>query len=1298
MNSLKQLNIAWIAIFMFTVFFLFIPRFALASEIDIISDNNSGENVQLQHNSLEDSSSSSKIDENDNSIGSTYGESKIVNYNETVSTNETTNQTKENSESSNNVMEEQGLSDTIDEGKSEEEIFLSNPSSSEQELNSTSLQEPSDIKETKSLDNNDEKLRTTSVQQGEADENKTVTNNVLVVNAVNAQTPYFRATTDAVMYTKSGTNYVKFGSLKSGNEYIVDQYIDDQWIRIKVGGQEVYIERKNTTSSTGQSIVSSLVNPQTDFNFYNISYKANQKVYGKEGNTYKEIGQLLNDGTIKAYGSEDYHVLVDFGGRKGYLDRYMVTPEFTKYHGYFHVYGDVKAYSDTKNYAGASTLKADEDYRINKHVDNRWLEVKIGTQTAYVEKAYVTPSNGSTVISSLLKPNTYFNFYDVTYKANQAVYGTNGKEIGRFLKSGTVKAYGSEDDYVLVDFGGRKGYINRYIVKPNFTKYHGYFHVYGDLKAYSDMKNYVGITTLKAGEDYKITGQTADGVWLQVKVGTDTAYVEKAYVTPSNGGTILSSLLKPNTYFNFYTVAYKANEKVYGTDGKEIGQFTKNGKIRSYGSESNYVLIDFGGRKGYVNRNNVTPEFTKYHGYFHAYTELPAYSSTAASSVTTYLKAGEDYRIDSQVDNQWIRIKVGSETAYVKKSAITPSNGGPIVSSLLKPNTYWNFYNIVYKANEKVYGTDGKEIGRFTKNGKIRSYGSGSNYVLIDFGGRKGYVNRNNVTPEFTKYHGYFHAYTELPAYSSTAASSVTTYLKAGEDYRIDSQVDNQWIRIKVGSETAYVKKSATTPSNGAPILSSILKPNTYFNFYNVAYKANQKVYGQDGKEIGQFMKDGMVKAYGSEGYHVLVDFGGRKGYINRYMVTPEFTKYHGYFFVYGDLNAYTNTKDYASITKLKAGEDYRIDGHVDNNWLKLKVGDRNVYVEKKYVTPSNGGSIVSSLLKPGAYSNFYDVAYAINQKVYSKEGNKFKEIGQLLQAGNIRAYDSESFYVLVDFGGRKGYINRYMVNPEFTNDHKYFHAYADLKAYTDTTRYSPIATLKAGHDYHIDAHIDNRWIRIKSGSEIAYVEKKYVTPSKGESTIGSPIFMVVLKKIVIDPGHGGKFTGARGNGLAEETMNLDLAKRVEYYLNTLYSGHSTYLTRTSNVHLAEVRKDDLIKRAEIANNLGADVFVSIHLNAGGGAGYEDYRHEDKSNGVVLQNIMHKHIVPVYTSNGINDRGKKSADFSVLRNTTMPAILTENGYMDNSREMAKMKQEWFRNQVAKAHADGIAEFLGLRRK
>lgn len=77
---------------------------------------------------------------------------------------------------------------------------------------------------------------------------------------------------------------------------------------------------------------------------------------------------------------------------------------------------------------------------------------------------------------------------------------------------------------------------------------------------------------------------------------------------------------------------------------------------------------------------------------------------------------------------------------------------------------------------------------------------------------------------------------------------------------------------------------------------------------------------------------------------------------------------------------------------------------------------------------------------------------------------------------------------------------------------------------------------------------------------------------------------------------------------------------------------------------------------------------------------------------------MHKHIAPVYSSHGIKDRGKQSADFSVLRNTTMSAILTENGYMSNYRDMSKMKKISFRNQVAKAHANGIAEFLDLSKK
>ncbi|HSH25966.1 MAG TPA: N-acetylmuramoyl-L-alanine amidase, partial [Massilibacterium sp.] len=95
-------------------------------------------------------------------------------------------------------------------------------------------------------------------------------------------------------------------------------------------------------------------------------------------------------------------------------------------------------------------------------------------------------------------------------------------------------------------------------------------------------------------------------------------------------------------------------------------------------------------------------------------------------------------------------------------------------------------------------------------------------------------------------------------------------------------------------------------------------------------------------------------------------------------------------------------------------------------------------------------------------------------------------------------------------------------------------------------------------------------------------------------------------------------------------------------------------------------------------------------------SGYEDFIYSrNYSTTARLQDIMNQHVGLLFSVN----RGKKTnPNLRVLNGTNMDAILTENGFISNKDDMDKMKQVSFQNAVARAHADAIAEFLGLSKK
>ncbi|MGC9931278.1 N-acetylmuramoyl-L-alanine amidase [Priestia aryabhattai] len=184
------------------------------------------------------------------------------------------------------------------------------------------------------------------------------------------------------------------------------------------------------------------------------------------------------------------------------------------------------------------------------------------------------------------------------------------------------------------------------------------------------------------------------------------------------------------------------------------------------------------------------------------------------------------------------------------------------------------------------------------------------------------------------------------------------------------------------------------------------------------------------------------------------------------------------------------------------------------------------------------------------------------------------------------------------------------------------------------------------------------------------------------------------MKKIYLDAGHGGADAGAVGaNGLYEKNLVLKIQQYLISYLNSTYSDFTIKTTRTTDTFLS------LSQRASQANSWGADAFMSIHVNAGGGTGYEDYVYRSASNASkAFQSIVHGQVQPTLLSYNHPNRGRKSANYAVLRLTNMPAVLTEIAFIDNSTDAALLQNEAFLKSMGESYAKGIAVYLNLPRR
>lgn len=184
--------------------------------------------------------------------------------------------------------------------------------------------------------------------------------------------------------------------------------------------------------------------------------------------------------------------------------------------------------------------------------------------------------------------------------------------------------------------------------------------------------------------------------------------------------------------------------------------------------------------------------------------------------------------------------------------------------------------------------------------------------------------------------------------------------------------------------------------------------------------------------------------------------------------------------------------------------------------------------------------------------------------------------------------------------------------------------------------------------------------------------------------------------KVCLDPGHGGYDPGAVGNGLLEKDLTLAICLELKPMLE--YNGISAILTRDGDYSPGHIDGDlngELRARVDIAEKNKVDLFVAIHVNAGGGTGEEILV---VGTGGRVEMAANK-VLPFLVSAGSwANRGVKTQNVLVLRETSMPAILTENGFIDKPMDATKLKDPNFRHALAVAHAKGICDYFGIQHK
>lgn len=174
------------------------------------------------------------------------------------------------------------------------------------------------------------------------------------------------------------------------------------------------------------------------------------------------------------------------------------------------------------------------------------------------------------------------------------------------------------------------------------------------------------------------------------------------------------------------------------------------------------------------------------------------------------------------------------------------------------------------------------------------------------------------------------------------------------------------------------------------------------------------------------------------------------------------------------------------------------------------------------------------------------------------------------------------------------------------------------------------------------------------------------------------------MSKVFLSAGHGGSDPGAVANGLKEKDVNLNIMLACKEVLEN--HGVEVVCSRLKDEY------DPVSQEVSEANKSGADIAVSFHNNAGGGDGFECFYYPASAASKKIAQLCEKHVKAI----GQNSRGIKDGSKSYfVRNTKVPAVLTESFFLDNKKDKQIGGTVAEQKKFGVAYAKAILEYFGI---
>ena len=210
---------------------------------------------------------------------------------------------------------------------------------------------------------------------------------------------------------------------------------------------------------------------------------------------------------------------------------------------------------------------------------------------------------------------------------------------------------------------------------------------------------------------------------------------------------------------------------------------------------------------------------------------------------------------------------------------------------------------------------------------------------------------------------------------------------------------------------------------------------------------------------------------------------------------------------------------------------------------------------------------------------------------------------------------------------------------------------------------------------------ITGNWAKVTYNGKTAYVHKTYL---RLKNNAGSAIKDRV---IIIDPGHGGKDPGAVSSGAREKDVVLSVATRLKSKLQA--QGAKVYMTRTGDTF------PELSERTKYAQDHNGEMFISIHANSASASasGTETFYSISNNANALEDKVLAQYINEEIVKNAsMKNRGVKQADYYVIKNLVMPAVLVELGFISNSSDRNKLTSSQYQTIFSDSIYNGIMRY------